>query len=51
MFNHANKSLNFRMERQYYYKKREAAKRAPTKFISIIVDGMGQCEFIFVALL
>lgn len=33
------------MERQYYYKKREAAKRAPNKFLSLIVDGMDQCKF------
>ncbi|XP_061193023.1 uncharacterized protein LOC133201246 [Saccostrea echinata] len=32
------------MERQYYYKKREAAKRAPTKFLSVIVDGMDQSK-------
>eukprot|EP00105_Crassostrea_gigas_P040888 XP_019925036.1 PREDICTED: uncharacterized protein LOC105333681 [Crassostrea gigas] len=32
------------MERQYYYKKREAAKRAPNKFLSLIVDGMDQSK-------
>lgn len=26
-------------------KKREAAKRAPNKFLSLIVDGMDQCKF------
>lgn len=39
------KCVCFRMERQYYYKKREAAKRAPNKFLSLIVDGMDQCKF------
>lgn len=44
-FIYAWKCVCFRMERQYYYKKREAAKRAPNKFLSLIVDGMDQCKF------
>ncbi|WAR29886.1 hypothetical protein MAR_003454, partial [Mya arenaria] len=32
------------LERSYYYKKREASRKEPTKYMSIIIDGMDQSK-------
>lgn len=33
-----------RLERKYYYTKKNAAKTSPSQYLSLIIDGMDQCK-------
>ena len=37
-------NINFREERQDYYRKKAQAKMKPNEFLSLIVDGMDQSK-------
>ena len=39
--------LYFRLERLYYYSKRDESRSDPEHYLSLIIDGMDQCKYMF----